>query len=197
MLKLNGKNARKGKFMRKSKKTNMHLLALISLFSALICVCSFISIPFVIPITLQLFGVYIALFTLGGKRGLMSVLLYISIGAVGLPVFSGFTGGISRLFDATGGYIFGFVILSLVYFALSSVFPKRRFFTAVASGVSLMALYLSGSLWYAFVYLDGAESFTHVLYVSVLPFVVLDAAKIFIAYIISERILVIIKNSID
>ncbi len=183
--------------MRKGKKTNMHLLALISLFSALICVCSFISIPFVIPITLQLFGVYLALFTLGGKRGLMSVILYISIGAVGLPVFSGFTGGISRLFDATGGYIFGFVVLSVVYLATSSVLPRQRIFTALSSALSLISLYLTGSLWYALIYLEGAESIIYVLSVSVLPFILPDAIKIIMAYIISERISVIIKNSID
>ncbi len=183
--------------MSKSKKTDLYSIAAISLFSALICVCSFISIPFAIPITLQLFGVYLALFTLGGRRGLVSVLLYISIGALGLPVFSGFTGGISRLFDATGGYIFGFIVLSLVYLALSSVLPKRRFFAAVASGVSLTALYLSGSLWYAFVYLDGGERFVYILIVTIVPFVIPDIIKIILAYIVSKRILVMIKNSID
>ena len=183
--------------MRKDRRTNLQSLAEISLFGALICVCSFISIPFAVPLTLQLFGVYLALFTLGGKRGLISVILYISIGAAGLPVFSGFTGGISRLFDAMGGYIFGFVILSLVYFALSSVLPKRRLCIAFASGISLAVLYLSGSLWYAFVYLDGAKSFIYVLSVSVFPFIIPDAVKIFTAYIVSKRISQTIKNTID
>ena len=182
--------------MRK-EKYDLYFLVEISLFSALICVCSFVSIPLVIPITLQLFGVYLALFTLGGRRGLFCVLLYIFIGAIGLPVFSGFSGGISRLFDATGGYIFGFVILSLVYIALSKLLPRRRMFTALSSVLSLVSLYLTGSMWYAFVYLDGCESLTHVLLVSVLPFIIPDVTKIFMAYIISKRISVMTKNSID
>ena len=182
--------------MRK-EKYDLYFLVEISLFSALICVCSFVSIPLVIPITLQLFGVYLALFTLGGRRGLFCVLLYIFIGAIGLPVFSGFSGGISRLFDATGGYIFGFVILSLVYIALSKLLPRRRMFTALSSVLSLISLYLTGSMWYAFVYLDGCESLTHVLLVSVLPFIIPDVTKIFMAYIISKRISVMTKNSID
>ena len=182
--------------MRK-EKYDLYFLVEISLFSALICVCSFVSIPLVIPITLQLFGVYLALFTLGGRRGLFCVLLYIFIGAIGLPVFSGFSGGISRLFDATGGYIFGFVILSLVYIALSKLLPRRRMFTALSSVLSLISLYLTGSMWYAFVYLDGCESLTHVLLVSVLPFIIPDVTKIFMAYIISKRISAMTKNSID
>ena len=183
--------------MKKIRKTDLKSLVEISLFSALICVCSFISIPFAIPFTLQLFGVYLSLYTLGGRRGLISVALYISIGAFGVPVFSGFTGGISRLFDATGGYIFGFVILSLAYIVLSSVLPRRRIFTAVASLLSLASLYLTGSLWYAFVYLGGARSFLYVLSVSVFPFVIPDAVKILAAYIISERISAIRKKAID
>ncbi len=183
--------------MRKGKKNDLYFLVEISLFSALICVCSFVSIPLIIPITLQLFGVYLALFTLGGRRGLFCVLLYIFIGAIGLPVFSGFSGGISRLFDVTGGYIFGFILLSLIYLCFSSVLPKRRIFTALSSGLSLISLYLTGSMWYAFVYLDGFESFTHVLLVSVLPFIIPDVIKIFMAYIISKRISVMTKNSID
>lgn len=183
--------------MKKSKKINLSLLATISLFCAIICVCSLISIPFVIPITFQLFGIYLALFTLGGRRGLVSVLLYICIGALGIPVFSGFGAGISRLFDATGGYIFGFIVLSLAYLGLTSLLPKRRVFTVLASALSLISLYLSGSLWYAFVYLGGKESFFHVFIITVLPFVIPDTIKIFLAYIVSKRISVMIKNSID
>ena len=183
--------------MRKGKKNDLYSLAAISLFTALICVCSFISIPFVVPITFQLFGVYLALFALGGKRGLFSVLLYISIGAFGLPVFSGFSGGISRLFDATGGYIFGFLILSLVYLTLSTLLPRRRIFIALSSALSLISLYLTGSLWYAFVYLDSAKSFIHIMLVTVLPFIIPDVIKIAVAYIVSERISVMLKKSID
>lgn len=197
MIKLYGKKARKGRIMRKGKKSDLYYLAVISLFTALICVCSFVSIPVVIPVTLQLFGVYLALFTLGGKRGLFSVLLYISIGALGLPVFSGFSGGISRLFDATGGYIFGFIILSLVYLGLSTLLPRRSIFTAISSALSLISLYLTGSLWYTFVYLDGKESFIHILLVTVLPFIIPDAIKIAVAYIVSKRITVTIKKPID
>ena len=183
--------------MHNGKQADLRSLAAISLFSALICVCSFISIPFVIPITFQLFGVYLALFTLGGRRGLVSVLLYIFIGVLGLPVFSGFSGGISRLFDATGGYIFGFIILSLVYLGLSSVLPRRRIFIVFSSALSLISLYLSGSLWYTLVYLGGTESFVHILLVTVVPFVIPDVIKIILAYIVSVRISVMIKNSID
>ncbi len=179
--------------MRGVKKTDLQMFAAIALLSAVICITSFISIPFPIPITLQTFGVYFALFMLGGKRGMLSVLLYVCIGAVGLPVFSGFTGGVSRLFDATGGYIFGFIVLSFVFWFFSTSLPKWRISCAISSAVSLIALYLTGSLWYAFVYLDGAKSFVYALAVSVLPFILPDVLKIILAYFTAKRISAIIK----
>lgn len=179
--------------MNRIKKTDIRSLVSVALMSALISVTSFLTIPFPIPITLQTFGVYFALFTLGGKSGTLSVLLYICIGAVGLPVFSGFTGGISRLFDATGGYIFGFLVLAVVFWMLSAILPKRRMSAAICSAVSLFSLYLTGTLWYAFVYLDGIKTFGYVLSVGVLPFLFPDILKILLAYFLARRLSGIIK----
>ena len=81
----------------------------IGIFTVLIAVCSWISIPAAVPFTLQTFGVFMAVEVLGGKRGTMAVLVYILMGAVGLPVFAGFQGGIGIIFNTTGGYIVGFL----------------------------------------------------------------------------------------
>ena len=102
-------------------------MTLISLFSALIAITSFIAIPIgTLPVTLQTFGVFATLILLGGRRGSISVAVYIALGAVGLPVFSGFSGGLGRLFDATGGFIFGFLAAALVYWLLSSPDCTKR-----------------------------------------------------------------------
>ena len=76
-----------------------------SLFSSLIAICAWISIPIGdIAFTLQTFAVFLALGTLGGKWGTVSILIYLALGAVGLPVFSGFQGGIGTLlFTVLGG----------------------------------------------------------------------------------------------
>ena len=72
-------------------------LVYIALAAVLICVCSWISIPMAVPFILQTFAVFCVLELLGGRRGTIAVCVYILLGAVGLPVFSGFTGGIGKL----------------------------------------------------------------------------------------------------
>ena len=93
-------------------------MAYIAMFAVIMAVCSWISVPYVAPFTLQTFGVFLAVGVLGGKRGTLAVLVYILLGCVGLPVFAGFTGGIGILLGSTGGYIVGFVFLALVMWAM-------------------------------------------------------------------------------
>ena len=84
-------------------KTKTYDLAYIAIFAVLIAICSWISIPATVPFTLQTFGVFIAAGVLGGKRGTLSVLVFILLGAVGIPVFANFSGGIGVLAGPTGG----------------------------------------------------------------------------------------------
>ena len=88
-------------------------LARAALFAALIAICSWISIPTAVPFTLQTFAVFLALGVLGGKLGTLSVAVYLLLGAVGLPVFAGFQGGLGALLGATGGYLAGFLLTAL------------------------------------------------------------------------------------
>ena len=69
-------------------------MAYIALMAVLISVCSWLSVPAAIPFTMQTYAVFTALLLLGGRRGSIAVAVYIALGAVGLPVFSGFAGGI-------------------------------------------------------------------------------------------------------
>ena len=82
----------------------------ISFFAIVIAIGSWISIPTMIPFTLQTFAVFITVGILGGKRGAAAVSLYILLGVVGIPVFAGFKGGIGVLLGNTGGYILGFLL---------------------------------------------------------------------------------------
>ena len=75
----------------------------IALFAVLIAVCSWISIPTTVPFTLQTFGVFVTVGVLGGKRGSLAVLIYLLLGAIGVPVFAGFTGGMGIMLGNTGG----------------------------------------------------------------------------------------------
>ena len=160
-----------------------------ALACAFICVCAMISIPFAVPVTMQSFALFFCLFYLGGKRTSVSVLLYILIGALGVPVFSGFSGGFSRLLDASGGFIFGLFISALVYLALTLLFPKGDAFKVLCSVVAHLVLYLCGTLWYSLVYLGGVQgSFAAAILACVVPFLIPDAAKLFLAYILAKRL---------
>ena len=90
----------------------------IAVFAVIMAICSWISIPAAVPFTLQTFGVFVAVGVLGGKRGTLSILVFILLGAIGVPVFAGFSGGIGVLAGTTGGYIIGFliVILHIVFY---------------------------------------------------------------------------------
>ncbi len=174
--------------MRTKAGRSVRALTETALCAALIAASAMIAIPFPVPFTLQLFGVYFALFYLGGVRGTVAVAVYVFLGAVGLPIFSGFSGGFGRLFDATGGFIWGFLLLSLVYLALSAIF-RIRWGGLIAAALSLLAFYALGSVWYAFFYTDGSlEGYLGSLLITVAPFALPDAVKLVLAYTLAERL---------
>ena len=104
--------AESGMTAKKTQHQKIVAMVQIALFAAIIAVCSWIQIPMTVPFTMQTFAVFCALTTLGGKGGTISILIYIVLGAVGVPVFAGFTGGIGILFGTTGGYIIGSPVCS-------------------------------------------------------------------------------------
>ena len=100
---------------RKTKGFQAIDLAYVAVCAALMAVCSWISIPATVPFTLQTFAVFCSLGLLGGRRGTAAILVYLLLGALGVPVFAGFSGGIGILFGTTGGYLLGFILMGLVY----------------------------------------------------------------------------------
>ena len=106
-------------------KTRTYDMAYIAIFAVLIAICSWISIPMTVPFTLQTFGVFMAVGVLGGKRGSLAVLVYILLGAIGVPVFAGFSGGFGILLNNTGGYIIGFLFSALAMWAIESLWGKK------------------------------------------------------------------------
>ena len=163
-------------------------LTRIALFAALMCISAFIYIPLPVPITMQTLVMFSALFVLGGRGGSIAVLAYIALGALGLPVFSGFSGGISRLFDATGGYILGMLLSSLLWWLLDTVLPKKPGFKILNSLLALLVIYLFGTLWFVFIYANGDETLVTVLISCVLPFVIPDLIKLYLAQYIAGKI---------
>lgn len=160
-----------------------------AVFASVISVCALITVPFAVPFTMQTFGVFFALLMLGGKRGFCSVLVYTLLGLVGLPVFSGFQGGVSVLFGATGGYIIGFLLASLVYLLFERIFGGKRGARTFSVLLGMLALYSVGAAWYALVYMGGAGAgFAAALAACVLPFILPDTAKITLAFVLCKRL---------
>lgn len=162
----------------------------IGIFAVLIAVCSWISIPAAVPFTLQTFGVFMAVEVLGGKRGTMAVLVYILMGAVGIPVFAGFQGGIGVIFNTTGGYIVGFLCSALIMWAAESLFGKKPLVRLLSMAAGLIACYALGTIWFMVVYgrTTGAVGLMTVLGWCVIPFIIPDLVKIGLAYFISRKI---------
>ena len=126
----------------------LRITAYISLTAALIAVCSWITVPLAVPITLQTFAVFCAVLLLGGKNGTYAVALYIMLGAVGVPVFSGFKGGIGHILGPTGGYIVGFIFISLIYMVFEPLFSRSRWLKIPVLLSGLAVCYLFGTVWF-------------------------------------------------
>jgi len=166
------------------KKLNTRDMAYIALAVAVNAVCAFITIPATVPFTLQVFGIFFTLEYLGGMRGAIAVWLYLLMGAIGLPVFSGFRGGFSVLLSATGGFIMAFAAVALLYFVLS-FFKMPHWTHYLTAAFSLALIYLGGSAW--FVYMMGG-TLAHALMICVVPFILPDVIKIVLAFLLSARL---------
>lgn len=165
-------------------------LAFIAVFAVIIAICSWISIPMTIPFTLQTFGIFLAVLVLGGKRGTLATLVYILLGCIGIPVFSGFTGGLGILLGNTGGYIIGFLFATLVMWFFSSLFGQKIWVEIVSMLLGLFVCYAFGTVWFLLVYMknNGAVGLLTVLGWCVFPFVIPDLVKITLAFVIAKRL---------
>ena len=165
-------------------------MAYIAMFAVIIAVGSWISVPSIIPFTLQTFAVFTATLILGGKRSFAAVALYILLGAVGVPVFSGFRSGISALIGTTGGYIFGFLLIPLTYSFITYVFTKNIFSQAVSLLFGLAICYAFGTMWYVYVYTATSRHITILAALSgcVFPYLIPDAIKLIVAFIVAKAV---------
>ena len=165
-------------------------LVYVALFAVLIAICAWISVPTTVPFTLQTFGIFLTVGLLGGKRGSMAVLVYILLGAAGIPVFSGFTGGIGRLLGSTGGYFVGFLASALVMWALEKVMGRKTWALAIQMVLGLIVCYAIGTVWFMVVYsgTSGAVGLMTVLGWCVIPFIIPDLIKIAMALVLTKRL---------
>ncbi|WP_373211879.1 biotin transporter BioY [Ruminococcus sp. 5_1_39BFAA] len=171
-------------------KSKTYDMAYIAIFAVLMAVCSWISIPTTVPFTLQTFGVFMAVGILGGKRGTLSVLVYILLGAIGVPVFAGMSGGIGIILNNTGGYIVGFLLSALIMWGMEKLWGKKPVVQIISMVIGLAACYALGTIWFMMVYTrnTGAVGLGTVLGWCVIPFIIPDLVKIALAFVLSRRL---------
>ena len=177
------------------RRSYVYELVMAAMFAVIIAICAWITVPFAVPFTMQTFGVFLAIAVLGGKWGTVSVLIYILLGAVGIPVFSGFQGGFGVLFGNTGGYILGFLVSAFLIWGMELLIGRKTWAVLAQMFVGLLACYGFGTLCFWFLYTQnaGAVSIGAVLTVCVVPFVVPDVVKILLAWAVWKRLCKVIR----
>ena len=168
------------------KKISIYKIALIGVMTAIICIIGPFSIPIgLVPISLTNLIILITVIILGWKMGTISCLIYLLIGYVGMPVFSGFRGGPERLFGPTGGYLIGFVFLAIISGIFIDKFRGKIYMYVIGMLLGTVVLYAFGTVWFAY---QQNLSFHAAAVICVIPFIPLDIVKIACAVIIGPII---------
>ena len=164
-----------------------------ALFAAAICAVAPVSLALgPIPLTFATLIIYFAAGTLGWKYGVLSVFLYVALGAIGLPVFSNFEGGFHKITGVTGGYIIGYIPCALATGFFADAFPKRLWSYILGMVTGTILLYICGTAWFV---LQTGNSIAASLVLCVTPFLIGDTVKIILAGIAAPQLRSALKRA--
>lgn len=186
--------------MKNQRKTsNIQAISLSAVSVAILSVCSWIYIPLFgpfVPFTMQTFAVLLIAGLFDLKIALSSVLTYLLLGAVGVPVFTGFKGGIGVFLGPTGGYIVGFVICVIIVGLFKFINSNKTIVIFISMSLGVMSCYIFGTVWFYVAYANmGKESsILGILTMCVFPFIIPDVAKIMLAAVLVKRLAVPLKK---
>ena len=172
--------------VKEEKKFTVYQLCFMALMAAVTCILAPMSIPIgPIPISLTNLVVYFTVYVIGTKAGVCSYCLYVLLGVVGLPVFSGYVGGPAKIAGPTGGYIIGFVLMGIIGGLFLEKFKRKFVFTAIGWILGTFVDYCLGTVWFVYV---AHCSFSYALKVCVYPFIAFDLVKIVIATLLGQAV---------
>jgi len=182
----------------KKKQMRVQSMIFIALFATLMCIGAWIHFPGPVPATMRTFVVFAALGLLGSKNTFIMLLVYIALGAVGLPVFSGFTSGVAALTGPTAGFIWGFLLGVPVFYIFEKYFSRKKVLTILGYIIYILIHYIPGALWYCRftageINMPGLISSS---LVTVVPFIIPDGIKLLVAILTTERLKKIIKTKL-
>ena len=153
-----------------------------AVLAAVLAICAWLSVPMGDQaISMQTFALFLTLLLLGGRDGTATIVVYLLLGVAGLPVFSGFRGGIAVLLGPTGGYLWGFLGAAGLYWIL-----ERRTKPWLCMILGLLFCYVCGTVWYYYMYTPGA--IWPVVVTCVVPYLLPDGVKLLLALLLSQRL---------
>ena len=176
--------------MNEKKIFDLKSMVLMALFAALTCVLAPFSISIgPVPISLTNLVIYFSLYVLGWQRATITYLVYLLLGLVGLPVFSGFEGGVGKLAGPTGGYLIGFLFMAVI----SGLFVKMKEDEVILNrvlGIAGMILgtlvaYAFGTAWFCY---STGTGLSAALALCVIPFIPGDLVKIIVAAVVAPTV---------
>ncbi len=160
-----------------------------ALFVAALGICSWLAVPVPpVPFTLQSLALFLCLLLLGGKFGSVVCAVYLLLGCVGVPVFSGFRGGVGAILGPTGGYLAGFLVCALFYWLITGCLGNRLQIKLAALSLGWLLCYGFGTVWLLLYYPQSALSFWAAISQYVLPFLLPDAVKLALALLLSKKL---------
>lgn len=167
--------------MKEKKRISTRNMVLVALMAGIMCIVGPLSIPLpitLVPISLTNLAIYIAAFVLPWKYCTLSCIIYLLLGTIGLPVFSGFGGGIGKIAGPTGGYLIGFIFIAIICAYVNEKFSGKLYMYVIGMIAGLIVAYLFGTLWFSY---QQEIGFVKSLALCVVPFLIGDAVKIVIA----------------
>lgn len=170
----------------KEKKFTVYQLTFMALMAAIMCILGPMSLPIgPVPITLTNLVIYFTVFVLGMKTGVGSYILYLLLGMVGLPVFSGYMGGLGKLVGPTGGYLIGFIFMIVISGIILEKANRRLIPTIIGWIIGTAVAYIFGTIWFVCIM---HCSFICALTVCVFPFIPGDLIKIVIGSLLGVQV---------
>lgn len=164
------------------KDSKVKSMVMIAVMAAVMCVLGPLTVPIgPIPISLISFVIYLTPYVLGGKKGTIAVIIYLLVGLVGLPVFSGYAGGPAKLFGPTGGYLIGYILTAMIAGFFVDRYLKKPVICILGMILATAVLYTLGTVWLAVsAHMSASAAFA----AGVAPFIVIDLIKMVVASLV-------------
>lgn len=174
------------KFLNEVMIMKIKSMVICAVFSATLCIFCVLTVPIgPVPVSMATFAIMLTAIILGPKKSSISVIIYILLGSIGLPVFSGFKGGFQVLAGPTGGYIWSYIFMALLIGSVAKKCVNNKIIIFIGCIASTIVCYILGTVQFA---IAQGTSFMSALSICVLPFIPFDIAKAVLAVFLGTAV---------